>query len=194
MAEAVKNSIVDSIRKSLNESSQQGGATEEFILAKDSEKLVRFFTEFTDAIGIVMHDKFENLYPQPCLKYYDKPCPFCNAPGFRTTTQYAFTLWDYERQEKRLGLWKATTASPLEDILDAFDDNDTILDRDFKLKRQGQGTKGRWKAKPQAQEPFKGAVIQPFTKEKVFEILKGKIQRETVEKDEAVAAPEKKEE
>lgn len=191
MAENVP-SITETIRKSLVEGNSGSGMPDELLLVqKDGSKLVRFLSEFDKAIPIIMHDKWEVLRPQPCLKYYSEPCPF-HIEGFRTVTWYAWTLWDYESKAKRIGLWKATTASPVEDLLELHDSNGTITDRDIELRRVGSGTKSRWRIRVRPPAPFEGTLSKPFAEDKVVEILKGMVQKREIEG--AVAKPAAEEE
>ena len=180
-AEAAK-SIVESIRKALHEGGQGGGNTlqEILLVPKDGKKLIRFLTEFDKALPIIMHDQFKVMYPQPCLRYYEEPCPFHGESGFRETTQYAFTVWDYESQSKRVAMWKATAAGPMEDLLYQFDKNSTITDRDWEIKRSGTGTKGTTRARSMDPAPFEGKLSQPFPEERVMEIVKGLIAARTL--------------
>jgi hypothetical protein len=179
--------ITETIRKSLSEGSSGGGMPDELLLVqRDGAKMVRFLAEFDKAVPVIMHDKWEILRPQPCLKYYDEPCPV-HVEAFRSVTWYVWTVWDYESQSKRVAMWKPTLASPVEDLLDLFDTNGTIMDRDIELRRMGTGTKSRWKIRAQAPTPFEGKLSKPFSEEKTIEILKGLVTKRTLE--EAGAKP-----
>lgn len=185
MAEGVP-SITETIRKALIDGTSGGGMPEElFMVPKDGMKVVRFLTNNTDkAIPIIMHDKWEVLRPQPCLKYYNEPCPF-HVEGFRQVTWYAFTIWDYESQAKRVAMWKPTLASPLEALIDLQDSNNTLDDRDIELRRVGTGTKSRWKVKALPASPFEGKLSKPFPEDKVLEIVKGMVAKRSLDEEPA---------
>ena len=185
MAGEKSGSFVELIRKALNDAASGGGGglpDELLFVPKDGKKLGRFLSEFDKPTAVIMHDKWQALMPQPCLKQYGEPCQF-HGSDFRTTTWYAWTVWDYEAKAKRVGVWKASLQSPVERLLDIFDMNGTIKDRDIELSRVGQGTKSRYKARPTTPgpTPFEGPVDMPYSDEKVLEILKGMVSKLTLD-------------
>lgn len=179
------SSFVESVRKALNDAANSGsGLPEELLFVpKDGKKVVRFLNEF-DPPGatILMHDKWQVLMPQPCLKQYNETCPF-HGSDVRLRTQYAWTVWDYEAKSKKIGLWPATLQSPVERLLDIYDMFNTIRDRDVELSRVGTGTKARWKARPMTPTatPFEGPMDQPYSEEAIMNIVKGMITKRTLE-------------
>lgn len=193
-------SVVDQIRKALAEGGEkaEGGGggmpSELFFVAKDGVKVVRFLTEFNAATAIKMHDWFGHFYPQPCFKYYNKVCPFCKASNsnIKTNTWYAWTVYDYESQSKRLAMFKTTLASPLEDLVEIYDANEqTILDRDITIKRSSSGEgKTHYRARAKNPSEFTGKFKKPFTEEKIFQILQGTIKIVAVPAEEAAPSEE----
>lgn len=187
--------LTETIRKALTESSAGGSMPQEILLVpKDNAKRLRLLSEFDEAVSIIMHDKFQVLFPQPCLKYYGEPCPFHNVEGIRTVTWYAWTVYDYENEAKRIGLWKATLASPIEQLLDLFDANGTIKDRDVEMKKIGSGPKTRVKVKPLPVSPYSGKLNEPFKEAKIMEIVKGLITKRTLDEPAADKPAEPEEE
>lgn len=192
-------SVVDQIRKALAEGGEKGEGgggmpAELFFVAKDGVKAVRFLTEFNASTAIQMHDWFKHMYPQPCFKYYGKVCPFCKSSNsnIKTNTWYAWTVYDYESQTKRLAMFKATLASPLEDLLEIYDSHDqTILDRDITIKRSSSGEgKTHYRARAKNASEFAGKFKKPFTEEKIFQILQGTIRVVAVPSEDAAPAEE----
>lgn len=181
-------SVVERIRKKLRDAEESSGGnmpdTMAFI-AKDGIKRWRFLTDFDEALPVTMHDKYGSMYPQPCLKYYDKNCPFHEKP-IRTSEQYVFTVYDYEMGQKLWYMVKATRNSCLEDLLEIFDENGTITDRDIQVKRLGEGKKTHYKAKELAHKPtkFEGKSKQAFTSDFIFKELKQLINVSKPPKDE----------
>lgn len=151
------------------------------LIGKDTPKRLRMLSEFDEAFSIIMHDKFQVLFPQPCLKYYSEPCPFHNVEGIRTVTWYVWTVYDYENASKRIGLWKATLASPIEQLLDLYDANGTIKDRDIEMRKIGQGPKTRVKVKVLPVSVFEGKYHEPYKEDKIMEIVKGLITKKTID-------------
>jgi hypothetical protein len=192
VSEATGN-IVETIRKALTEGGTGSSMPQEILFVKsDAPVRVRLLSEFNEPVAIIMHDKFKFMFPQPCLKYYNEPCPFHGVSGYKTVTWYAWTVWDYDNQEKKIGLWKATLASPIEQLLDLFDANGTIKDRDVTMVKVGTGPKTRVKVKAQPPTPFEGKLSKPYSEEKVMEIVKGLITVRTI--DQPAAEPTETEE
>lgn len=168
-------SVVERIRKKLLEDSEKGGGSmpdEMMFIPEDGEKEVRFLTEFDEPVPVMMHDAFGKMFPQPCLQYYEKKCPLHVKP-IRTSEQYAFTVYDYEMEQKKIYLIKATRNSILEWLLDQFDENGTITDRDIKIIRKGKGKKTHYVAKEMQHKPtkFEGKSKVAFTQDHIFKVL-----------------------
>lgn len=187
MGKEKPQSIVETIKKALLDAPQgAAGIPEELLfIPKDGTKVVRFLSEFDEAVPIIMHDKFGSMFPQPCLKYFKKPCQF-HGGEFKTTTQYGWTVLDYESGAKKLALWKATLASPIERLLEIYESNGTVKDRDIKLQKMGSGPKTRVKAMEVQKEPTdyetsagKNKPNKPFSQEKVFEIVQKMVTKES---------------
>lgn len=201
MSEQVQ-SIVDEIRRALLGAAQSGdgeGMPEQLLwVPRDGVRIVRFLTEFSkdEIIKVTMHDKFRSFYPQPCLKHYGEPCPFCGAKGVRTTTQYVFTVFDYDSGSKKIVVFKASPGAALEDLMNHYDVYGTIKDRDFNLKKLGVGPRTRVRASPATPTPtpYTGTLSKPFSEVKVLEILKPLIRQRTLPEGVAPGSDDEEEE
>lgn len=180
--------IVDEIRKSLREASEQGeggsGMPDALLwIPSDGQRQVRFLTEFTseEIVKVTMHDKFKLFYPQPCLRYYGEPCLF-HVKGVRTKTHYHFTVWDYESASKKIFAYKAIPGGAIEDLIEYHDTYDTIKDRDFILKKIGTGPKTRVRARPATPTPtpYEGRLNKPYSEAKIIEILRPLVRVKTL--------------
>lgn len=182
MAKETSASVVDSIRQALKEKGGGGNMPEElFFVPKDGKKIIRFLSEFDEAIEVIMHDKYGAFMPQPCLKYYDKECPF-HGRGFRTKTNYAWTVYDYESKQKRILISPPTQNSALEDLVAIWEEFGTLRDRDVRIRRSG-GDKSTYRARDLAKAKFEGDYSKPFTKGKVLAILEGLISETEIKAD-----------
>lgn len=187
-------SLVETIRKALTEGGNGGGIPAGILfIPSDGLKRLRLLSEFDQGIAIIMHDRFKVMFPQPCLKYYGEDCPF-HGSDFKTKTWYAWTVYDYENGEKKIGLWKTTLNSPVEQLMDLYDSNGTIMDRDVEMRKVGTGPKTRVKVKALPPAPFEGKLSKPIPEEKVMEIVKGLITKRTLDADETAPATEPAEE
>jgi hypothetical protein len=200
MAKEKPASVVDEIRRELREGAKNGGGSglpeKLFFVPKDGVKTVRFLSDFNDAVKFIMHDMWGSgagnkggMMPQPCLKYYGKKCPFCDGEykgrRFTSLPWYAWTVYDYEAEAKRVMVWRASQYHPLEYLIDIYEANGTLTDRDIKIERLPiPGRRGtRYKAKPVQKEEteFEGRQSKPFSRDAIFEILRDLIRYETID-------------
>lgn len=184
--------MLDRIRDGINNPTSGGGgmpAKQSFIPSGKSKRF-RFFTEWDEdqIIEITMHGKFQVIFPQPCLKYYGKKCPFCKLPKdkMRTYSSFVFTVWEYQDAEegtegrKRILLTESRPNQIAEGLMEVFDENGTITDRDLIITRKGERNTTRYKVKAvkggsskfEAEDKEGKAVkAKPYDKDKVFAIL-----------------------
>lgn len=179
-------SFTEAIKKALQESAAGGLSMPEevFFVGQDEIKKGRFLSEWEGRTAIVMHARFQYMMPQPCLKQYGEPCPFHGdaMQAKETKTWYAWTLWSYEVNAKRLGLWKPSQNTPIGQMLDLFELKGTIRDRDALFTKSGKGPKTTTRVKMWLDpEPFAGDDVQPLSEARVLEIVKGMIKKRTVE-------------
>lgn len=184
MAKEKALSVIEQIRKALREGSAgKSGMPEELMfIPVDGKKVVRFLSEFDKPVQVVMHDKWGELMPQPCFEYYGDEfgdCPY-HGGNFRTSTQYAYTVYDYEADTRRIFLQAATQASALDDLLIIWDDLETLTDRDMLITRVKAQKGSRYKAREHQRHAtaFEGKENKPFPEEKIYTVLKGLINRE----------------
>lgn len=176
-------SVVDEIRASIKNPQSAGGGmpARQAFIPKDKLRRFRWLSDYDEVVKVKMHDKWKVIFPQPCLTYYGKKCPFCKA-DFKTYTAYVWSVWGYDDEEKgnegrkRILISKAAPNSIAEGLLEYFDENGTIKDRDYTVERLGERQLTRYRVRPATKnpedfDPPEGAKIKPFSKDKVFEIL-----------------------
>jgi hypothetical protein len=194
MGKEKKEGVLDAIRKALKGGGKgQNGHTmpEELLFVPvDGVKVVRFLSDLNDeeALPLQMHDKFKEFMPQPCFKYYGKKCPFDGLGGkYRESTFYGFTVYDYENERKRLFLVRPSGLSAMDDLVEIYEKNGTLKDRDIKIIRVSTGdNKSKYKAREVQGQPTEYTVKNkrnPFSTEKVYAIVRGMI---TVVKPKAI--------
>lgn len=182
-------SVVEKIRKAVREGNKRGGAgipDEILFVPKDNQKVVRWLSEFDEPVIIRMHDKFKFMYPQPCFKYYGKKCPFDamdGEDGFRTDEFYFWTVYDYESEAKKILMARPGGQSPVEDMLEMFEANGTLKDRDYKIIRVPAPKGTKYKVRPVQGKPtkYEGKKNTPYSEEKVFAVAKGLITKTKTE-------------
>ena len=187
-------SVVEKIRKAIREGNQKGGGgipDEILFVPKDNQKVVRFLSEFDEPVIIRCHDKFKYMYPQPCFKYYGKKCPFDGHDDFRTDDFYFWTVYDYESESKKILMARPGGQSPVEDLLEQFELNGTLKDRDYKILRVPAPKGTKYKVRPVQGKPskYQGSKNNPYSEDKVFAIAKGLITKVKPEQAEDEDAP-----
>lgn len=176
--------VVEEIRQGIKNPSTSGGGmpSKQTFIPKEGTKRFRWLTDYGDCIKVKMHAKWKIIFPQPCLTYYGKKCPFCKG-DFRTFTSYVWTVWEYGdlkeggEGRRRILLSEARPKQIAEDLLEHYDENGTIKDRDYTVQRLGERQDTRYKVRPVKGGPSKfrpepsDTKTAPFSKDKVFAIL-----------------------
>lgn len=186
MSKEKAGSVIDEIRSALRKGGKDGkgkGLPNELLFVQvDGVKVVRFLADATneETTKVVQHDKYGEFMPQPCFRYYGKKCPFCDLGGkYKTRTFYAWTVYDYESQQKRIFLAAPSQNSALDDLIEIFEKNGTLKDRDLRIIRVASGdNKSRYKVREVQGEPTPYKVPNkknPFSQDKIFSILRGTI-------------------
>lgn len=170
-----KKSMVDVMKDRINKSA--GGAAM-FLKFKDNEKRrVRFLTDINDSFFVTFHDNFDKGVGNPCYKYFGRSkCPFCNKTkeeGYRTRDLFVFSVFDYETGEVKLIMEAANDWSPVPHMVENFEENGTICDRDYIIKRRGKSFDTAYTLIGQNLQPFKGArKFKALDEDEVFDKLK----------------------
>ncbi len=173
------------IKRENKEGGGGGMPAQMVFIPKEETRVFRFVSDFEGVTPIKMHNRFKYMFPQPCLGYYGKKCPFCNAEGFRDMDQYAWTVYDYEMKAKKvLVLQSRGRATCMDDIIEIYETNKTLTDRDIKIKRTKVAGNEKYKASVAqgSPTPFSGN-LTPFTKDEVFAIVKGLIRKVKIDEE-----------
>ena len=175
---AESKSMIDAIRQRINQSSAGGRGF--FRLKAGDKRRVRFLSEMDEAVKVIYHDKWGGI-STPCLKYFNKKCPYCEAEGYRTRDHFVWSIYDYEAKEQMLMMSAAHDKTVVPHLLAAFDQYGSICSRDFVIQRKGKGFDTSYTLMPLDKEKFKGASkFKALTEDEIFEKLKSKAATEEV--------------
>lgn len=163
----IKGSMIDKIKESVKRSSR---GFVNFIRIGDGSKVrIRFISDFEDAIEIIEHDKWGELYPTPCLKeHFGKDCPWCGE-DMRTRSIYAWTVFDYSEKKKKILKFGASRMSPVEQFITAYDTYGTLTDRDFVVAKRGTRLDTKYSAMPLDKKRFPGK-MKPFSESQIIKL------------------------
>lgn len=132
-------SVLDAIKRDISNSGNS--AFKNFFSIKDSggKARVRFLEDMEDCTRIEFHDQYPGI-SHPCLEQYGKPCPNCDNPNVKTTTQYCWNVWNYETKQVELFMFKANKSSPIPGLTAIYDAFETITSADITITRIGTKT------------------------------------------------------
>ena len=117
-----------------------------FYIKKDQRRRVRFLSDFEDKehmLSLDWHSKWEGNRAEvdiPCLKAWAKDCPFCGESEIRTRTKYVWQVWDYESKSRQIFCYFANRNSPVPHLASLYESYGTLLEQDFTIHKQGEGT------------------------------------------------------
>lgn len=168
MAEKAR-SIVDMMKDKINRASS--GFQNIFYVRKDSKVRIRFLTEMEEGLELRFHSKWQH-YNHLCLSYLGEDCPHCEEEedGGAKYDMYAFTIWNYETKKREIFLYKATKNSPIFQLISMYEEFGTITDRDYTIKKQGEGISTIYTIVPVEKKVFRGDE-QPFSKKKIIKLV-----------------------
>lgn len=141
-----------------------------FYVKSGDRKRIRFLKDAENAMQVQWHDKFgDGGHNTPCLKHYGKPCPYCKMTRDETRTKpmFAWPVYSYADNAVQLFMYRATTHSPINQLLAAYEDKGTLVDRDYTVARNGEGLDTNYNVIGQDREEFKlkGKVTIPSDEE-----------------------------
>ena len=160
--------------KQMKERIAKSGTSKRGILyiGKDSIKRVRFLDELDAGQQFQFHNDWDASIFQLCDDMEDhENCAMCEQE-IALQDFFAWSVWSYDDNAVRILLYKATGVSPVPALIEMFEEFGTIKDRDYKIKKVGQGTGGSFVVTPLDKERFKNAKAKSFTKKQMIDILK----------------------
>jgi hypothetical protein len=167
-------SIVAKIKERMEHAEETAKRMRSLLRVREGKnKRIRFLSDFTeeDTIEVVMHSKYQVLWPTPCLTYFDEECPYCDNSEFKTEEHYAWTVRDLDDKENKVLSGKPTGASPIPVMLMRFEKFGTLLDRPYEMSTTGKRWSKTYDLLPEAPIEWKKQ-FEPFSKKKVLRILR----------------------
>lgn len=161
--------IIESIKE---EAKRTGFNRDRFIFIKEDEKVrVRFLEELDEGHEYWFHDSFENGVPLTiCRKHFGEKCPLCNKEGITTRKQYLWSVYNYDSNNVDLLMFKVSRVSPVQTLVEYYEEFGTILGRDYTIKRTGKQLDTRYTVTPlDKSEPRNKAL--PYSESTLLEML-----------------------
>lgn len=160
------------IKEMKNKIAQSGSSKKEILYwTKDSVKRIRFIQELDAGYQFEFHNDWDTKLFTLCKDPEDhENCKYCEE-GIAIQENFVWSVWDYDSNSVRLIQFKATGVSPIPSFLEMYEEFGTIMDRDYKIKKVGQGQGSSYVVTPLDKERFKNSKAKPFTRKQVQEIL-----------------------
>ena len=158
-----------------SEIAKSGSSKGKFMFFKEGTKArIRFLTDFEDGIEVEFHNSFEQGINVPCQEQFGRNCPYCDMEKIKTRKLYAWSVYDYESKEVKLLMFAANNCSPVPTLAVLYENNGTLLDRDYTIIQSGKSTnksftvvgenplKFRIKAKPMSDSAIMKAIDKAY--------------------------------
>lgn len=152
---------------------------------------IRFLHELTDGVKALFHDSFSEGINLPCQLIYGRDCKYCENDDLRHRDLYAWSVYDYEANEVKILLGAANNFSPIPALVGMFDTYGTIVDRDYVITKNGQGTSITFTVVPMDKAVFKNKKAKAFSESKMLELIDKAFPDEDADEDDEDEAPAK---
>ena len=150
---------------------------------KDSVKRVRFLQELDTGFTFQFHNDWNAGILELCKDPEDhENCKLCEQ-GIKVYENFAWSVWDYDSNAVRILLFKASGISPIPAFIEMYEEFGTIMDRDYKIKKVGQGQGGSFVVTPLDKERFSNKKAKPYTESQVHDILEKAYAKSDVDTD-----------
>lgn len=159
--------------KAMKERIAKSGANKKEILyfGKDAVKRIRFLQELDKGFQFQFHNDWSAGIFELCKDPEDhENCKLCED-GISLQDNFVWSVWDYDSGSVRLLQFKATGVTPVPAFIEMYEEFGTIMDRDYKVKKVGQGQGGSFVVTPLDKERFKNSKAKPYTYKQVKEIM-----------------------
>ena len=138
---------------------------------KDSVHRIRFLQELDTGNVFEFHNDWNAGILELCKDPEDhENCRLCEQ-GIKIYENFVWSVWDYDANAVRLIVFKANGVSPIPAFIEMYEEFGTIMDRDYKVKKVGQGQGSSFVVTPLDKERFSNKKAKPYTREQVKDIL-----------------------
>lgn len=164
---------------------------------KDSVHRIRFLQELDTGNIFEFHNDWNAGILELCKDPEDhENCKLCEQ-GIKIYENFVWSVWDYDANAVRLIVFKANGISPIPAFIEMYEEFGTIMDRDYKVKKVGQGQGSSFVVTPLDKERFSNKKAKPYTREQVKDILdkayaKSDVDNEDEDDEEEIKKPAKK--
>lgn len=159
--------------KKMKERIAKSGSSKKEIMyfGKDTVKRIRFLQELDEGYQFQFHNDYSASIYTLCKDPEDhEDCNLCKEEiGIQDT--FVWSVWSYDDNAVRIIAFKATGVSPVPSFIEMYEEFGTIMDRDYKVKKVGQGMGGSFVVTPLDKERFKNKKAKPFTEKQVRELF-----------------------
>ena len=158
--------------KQMREAVAKSGSSKKEILyfGKDTVKRIRFLQELDQGYMLQFHNDWNTKIFELCKDQEDhENCKLCEE-GIALQDNYIWSVYDYDSGSVKLIQFKASGVSPIPSFLEMYEEFGTILDRDYKIKKVGQGQGSSFVVTPLDKERFK-VKVKPYSYNEVVEIM-----------------------
>ena len=170
----------------MKEKIAKSGSSKKDILyfGKDTQKRIRFLQELDEGYVFEFHNNWDPSIFELCKDPEDhENCKLCEE-GISLQDQYVWSVWDYDSSSVKLIQFKATGLTPIPAFIEMYEEFGTILDRDYKVKKVGQGQGASYVVTPLDKERFKNSKAKAMSRKQVKEILENAWQPKEITTDE----------
>lgn len=156
-----------------NQIAKSGSNKKEILyFGKDTVKRVRFLQELDNGYEFQFHNDWDTHVFELCKDPEEhENCKLCNE-RIAIQENFVWSVWDYDSNSVKLLQFKASGVSPIPALIEMYEEYGTILDRDYKIKKVGQGQGSSFSVTPLDKERFTNKKAKALSKVKVKEILK----------------------
>lgn len=170
----------------MKEKIAKSGSSKKDILyfGKDTQKRIRFLQELDEGYVFEFHNNWDPSIFELCKDPENhENCKLCEE-GISIQDQYVWSVWDYDSSSVKLIQFKATGLTPIPAFIEMYEEFGTILDRDYKVKKVGQGQGASYVVTPLDKERFKNSKAKAMSRKQVKEILENAWQPKEITTDE----------
>ena len=170
----------------MKEKIAKSGSSKKDILyfGKDTQKRIRFLQELDEGYVFEFHNNWDPSIFELCKDTENhENCKLCEE-GISIQDQYVWSVWDYDSSSVKLIQFKATGLTPIPAFIEMYEEFGTILDRDYKVKKVGQGQGASYVVTPLDKERFKNSKAKAMSRKQVKEILENAWQPKEITTDE----------
>lgn len=155
-----------------NEIKKSGTSKGKFLYFKeDSKARVRFLTDLEDGLEVAFHDSYPLGINVPCQENFGRECEYCENEDLRTRNMYVWSVYDYESKEVKLLMAATSNCSPVPALASLYESYGTLTDRDYEIKRIGNGKNTTYNVIPLEKMKFRNTKVKPLSEQAMLKYI-----------------------